>query len=318
VNDNILADQFDRLEAGSVRSLEQLERFLDRFAADIIRQPTHEVCALRTAGDERHFEVAGSLPSPASLESLKWHLAKMAFEDITISAKVLPNFELPPIAAFEDRELPFFSRAEQTIEGSCEIDPESETVHVWNTGDPICPIEQVDDRMLCQTGTGYLAWINTPDYLYPNSEVATFPAMEPEALISEEQVLEATSKFLDVPYIWGACSKEGTDCSGFTQTVYLESFGLSLPRDSHQQMLGGTIVATHDTRRPLAPGDLLFFTHKDGRLRHVGISLGGWKMIHAEEPVVTICSLNPNDEDFDTFRHGHFVLAKRYLLRQPV
>jgi cell wall-associated NlpC family hydrolase len=72
-------------------------------------------------------------------------------------------------------------------------------------------------------------------------------------------------------------------------------------------------VAAHDHRAPLCAGDLLFFTHADGRIGHVGISLGGWKVIHAEEPAVTTFSLCESDPDYSQDRTHHFVMAKRYL-----
>jgi cell wall-associated NlpC family hydrolase len=39
------------------------------------------------------------------------------------------------------------------------------------------------------------------------------------------------ASFLGAPYVWGGRTRRGTDCSGFTQSVFAE-LGIELPRDS--------------------------------------------------------------------------------------
>jgi len=91
------------------------------------------------------------------------------------------------------------------------------------------------------------------------------------------QMVTDAVRFLGVPYLWGGCTGFGIDCSGFARLLHQLS-GLALPRDADMQFRAGRPVEP-----PFRPGDLLFFGGKgEGRaITHVGMSLGGWRMIHA-------------------------------------
>jgi len=80
-----------------------------------------------------------------------------------------------------------------------------------------------------------------------------------------------------VPYLWGGCSANGIDCSGFAQLLH-RWVGLALPRDADMQYTAGKPVEP-----PFQPGDLLFFGEKgeNRRITHVAVSLGGWQIIHS-------------------------------------
>jgi cell wall-associated NlpC family hydrolase len=81
------------------------------------------------------------------------------------------------------------------------------------------------------------------------------------------------------PYVWGAEGPDTYDCSGLVQTAYA-SVGISLPRTARPQYLSTTSVPV----AAMLPGDLLFFG-PDPRnwdsIHHVGIYLGGGRMVHA-------------------------------------
>ena len=74
-------------------------------------------------------------------------------------------------------------------------------------------------------------------------------------------------------YVFGAAGTVTWDCSGLTMRAY-QAAGVSLPHSSAAQSRMGKKVSFSS----LKPGDLLFF----GRpVSHVGIYLGGGKMVHA-------------------------------------
>lgn len=84
-------------------------------------------------------------------------------------------------------------------------------------------------------------------------------------------------RMIGVPYLWGGTSGNGIDCSGFARLLH-RWVGVRIPRDADMQ---------HDAAKPVEPpfeiGDLFFFGEGDSKrdITHVGISLGGWRMIHS-------------------------------------
>lgn len=107
--------------------------------------------------------------------------------------------------------------------------------------------------------------------------VTRFPA-EPDA------VVETARCWIGVPYVWGGRTRWGVDCSGFVQAVFA-LHGVALPRDSDLQAKKGRSVKAGRDLRGARPGDLLFFRSPTSRrIAHVGLSLGGARLLHAAEP----------------------------------
>ncbi|MEU3410069.1 NlpC/P60 family protein [Streptomyces sp. NPDC006658] len=92
---------------------------------------------------------------------------------------------------------------------------------------------------------------------------------------------------LGSPYVWGATGPNAFDCSGLVQAAY-RAAGLSLPRTSYAQINAGRRVS----RSELRPGDLVFFYPG---ISHVGIYVGGGRMIHAPNPSAPV-RLAPIDQ----------------------
>ena len=78
-------------------------------------------------------------------------------------------------------------------------------------------------------------------------------------------------QFIGNPYVFGGTSlTNGTDCSGFTQSVYAH-FGIRIPRDSTSQRFFGTGVDYSQAQ----PGDLICYAG------HVGLYIGNGQIVHA-------------------------------------
>ncbi len=95
-------------------------------------------------------------------------------------------------------------------------------------------------------------------------------------------VVKTALLWLGTPYLWGGRTEAGADCSGFVQSVF-RLHGIELPRDSAPQAACGKEIHIGPGEAPdLLAGDLLFFGSTDDaeQIGHVGISLGGSRMIH--------------------------------------
>lgn len=119
----------------------------------------------------------------------------------------------------------------------------------------------------------------------------------PAGGVDGARVVAASKKYLGVPYVWGGNNpKVGLDCSSFVQHTFRD-LGIQLPRVARQQAKEGTEVPSLAQVRP---GDLIV-TRGGG---HIGIYLGGNKMIHAPRPgeSVSIRELFETDKDIMTIR----------------
>ncbi|GLZ76067.1 hypothetical protein Afil01_08740 [Actinorhabdospora filicis] len=80
---------------------------------------------------------------------------------------------------------------------------------------------------------------------------------------------------IGIPYVFGAIGPGGYDCSGLTMAAW-KAAGVSLPHYTVDQWNATTPISRGDLR----PGDLVFYAG----LGHVGIYVGGGKVIHAPQP----------------------------------
>lgn len=106
--------------------------------------------------------------------------------------------------------------------------------------------------------------------------------------INGQDIVDYAVQFVGNPYVYGGTNlTEGTDCSGFTQSVY-SNFGINIARDSNSQIKSGTNIGTNIEEA--MPGDLLCFNG------HVGIYIGDGQMVHAANAKRGIVI---NDVDYD-------------------
>ncbi len=94
-----------------------------------------------------------------------------------------------------------------------------------------------------------------------------------------EKVLMEIIKYLNTPYKYGGSSKNGIDCSAFTQAVYDNALAVQLDRTARDQYHEGEAIRD---RENLEFGDLVFFnTRRRVRPGHVGIYIGDNLFAHA-------------------------------------
>ncbi|MCL2175906.1 MAG: C40 family peptidase [Treponema sp.] len=106
---------------------------------------------------------------------------------------------------------------------------------------------------------------------YPSAPRAT-PAE------ARQKVIDAGKKYLGTPYVYGAMSSSGTDCSGFVCMSFKDALGETLPRSAAGLHSWADKIALNRAQ----PGDLLFFrTGTTSAITHVGIFLGDKRFIHA-------------------------------------
>lgn len=97
------------------------------------------------------------------------------------------------------------------------------------------------------------------------------------------EIVSFAIQFEGNPYVWGGTSlTDGTDCSGFTQSIY-KHFGIEIPRTSCAQSTIGKEVSLEE----LQPGDLLFY-NRGSRIGHVVMFIGNGKIIHAKSSLTGI------------------------------
>lgn len=154
--------------------------------------------------------------------------------------------------------------------------------------------------------SGYLAKVSATDFAIWKTSRQPTP----------ENIERVGRQFIGRPYLWGANTPRGLDCSGFTKLTFFLN-GIELHRNASQQARQGVEVPLDPDFSQLKKGDLLFFgfegrNERRGRISHVGIYLGDKLFIQSSQRV-RISSLNPESPLADQGRIRGLIKARRVL-----
>ena len=97
--------------------------------------------------------------------------------------------------------------------------------------------------------------------------------------LQNADLLQEIDDWFGVPYRYGGTTKDGVDCSAFSQTVMQDVYSQTVPRTAQEQFDNRSAI----DKTELQEGDLVFF-HTSGRkndITHVGVYLANNKFIHA-------------------------------------
>lgn len=107
-----------------------------------------------------------------------------------------------------------------------------------------------------------------------------------------KEIANFACQYIGNPYVPGGTSlTNGADCSGFTYAV-MKNFGISIPRNSSSQAVGGTGVDYSNAQ----PGDIICYAG------HVGLYIGGGKIVHASTQATGIKISNATYRSIITVR----------------
>ena len=140
----------------------------------------------------------------------------------------------------------------------------------------------------------YMATLGNREDLFPTSSyVAKYtnpPATYdiPASALEDETfaaLIAEAEKYIGYPYVWGGSSPSTSfDCSGFVSWVLTESGVCNTGRLGAQGLYN---ISTPVSSASARPGDLIFFvgTYDTPGVSHVGIYVGGRKMLHCGDPI---------------------------------
>lgn len=99
----------------------------------------------------------------------------------------------------------------------------------------------------------------------------------PAEEINNPKMFEFIDDWYGTPYRLGGNTKNGIDCSAFSQFLFASVYGLSIPRTAREQY---NLTSRIISRTQLTEGDLIFFNTRGG-ISHVGVYLQNNKFVHA-------------------------------------
>jgi lipoprotein Spr len=94
--------------------------------------------------------------------------------------------------------------------------------------------------------------------------------------VKDVKMFEFIDEWYGTKYRLGGDTKNGIDCSAFTQFLFAAVYGVTIPRTAREQYK----MTNRISRTELKRGDLIFF-NTIGGISHVGVYLQNNKFVHA-------------------------------------
>jgi cell wall-associated NlpC family hydrolase len=198
--------------------------------------------------------------------------------------------------SYKENNYPTKVIREHIVRIHSEAHPESETLRDATIGSYVSIAGENDRWHEVILPDGLKGWI----------EKNVFKAFPPA---NRDGAVKLIEEFLGYPYCWGGRSVKGFDCSGLIQTVF-SLIGINLPRDSWMQQRDGTYVS--DNPEDAKRGDLYFFSDTGSKITHVGMALGGGRIIHARG-LVRQNSLFRDDPQYNEVLDKSFVDVRTFF-----
>ena len=221
--------------------------------------------------------------------------ADATYTDETPSTEEAYVDEIPETDAVYTDETPstdtaYVDEAPETDAVYTDETPSTDTAYVDETPETDVPYTEAPetDAPYTEAPETEAPYTEVPETEAPYTEAPETEAPASDSSVGQE-IANYAIQFVGNPYVYGGTSlTNGTDCSGFTQSV-MANFGIYIARTAADQAYGGTSVSVSD----IQPGDLLFYSDGSG-ISHVALYIGGGQIVHAatESQGIIISSYN--------------------------
>lgn len=155
-----------------------------------------------------------------------------------------------------------------------------------------------------QAGTGSTSSASQSGSGTASGPVAT---ASPGGFGTAAYVINYAETFVGYPYVFGTAGPDTFDCSGYVQWVFAKAAGIGLTHSAAEQSQSS--LGTSVSRNDLQPGDLVFFNVDGSGIDHVGIYIGGGRMVNAENSSVGVTY----DSVTSSYWSSRFACARRFL-----
>ena len=173
----------------------------------------------------------------------------------------------------------------QTVEVEVRYRTETRTDSEGNDYD----VEVPYNYYICKVKLENFDLSHVPVYIMDEETLSLYAVYDipPSALEDETfaALITEAEKYIGYPYVWGGSNPNTSfDCSGFVSWALTQSGVCNTGRLGAQGLYNiSTPVSSANAR----PGDLIFFvgTYDTPGVSHVGIYVGGGKMLHCGDPI---------------------------------